>query len=392
MTGSEEDIAAAADIVYLAWPEVAKSCTEAMIRRDPWRDQQAGFGAFAGSRLVSYARFHYRPVRVGSALLRMAGVADVVTVPEFRRQGLAKRVLSAGVDWMRSSGMTCALLFTGVPYVYSGLGWGEVKEARLSLPMRALPRLGSGRYRIGKVHFTELPAELGRIYELSCGSHPISLARTPAYWRNWPSWMIGNGAFTLSDEWVVAWRGDQLAAYGVAAHSSIAEICSLPGEEEALFDVFDSLAERMRRTRRERQLQLDLPLDHPLAARLAVHGKKEAEVCGMILVLDLPGLLRELGPELAQRWHAAQPGCLRLESPLGAATLTVDRGEVRVDAAPGAPMLRLTPRGLSSLLLGFQSAGDLQQAGEIEGDAQALEVADQLFPWLFSHFWEVDRY
>lgn len=124
MTGSEEDIAAAVDIVYLAWPEVAKSCTEAMIRRDPWRDRQAAFGAFAGRRLVSYACFHYRPVRVGTARVRMAGVADVVTVPEFRRQGLAKRVLSAGVDWMRSSGMTCALLFTGVPYVYSGPGLG----------------------------------------------------------------------------------------------------------------------------------------------------------------------------------------------------------------------------------------------------------------------------
>lgn len=220
-----------------------------------------------------------------------------------------------------------------------------MREAKLSLPMRALPRLGSGRCRIGEAHFTRLPAELGRIYELSCGLHPISLARTPAYWRNWPSWMIGNGAFTLSDRWVVAWRGDQPVAYGVAAHSSIAEICSLPGEEEALFNVFDGLVERMRRRRRERQLQLDLPLDHPLAGRLAVHAKEEAEVCGMILVLDLPGLLRELGPELAQRWHTAQPGCLRLESPLGAATLTVDRGEVRVDAAPGAPMLRLTPRG-----------------------------------------------
>jgi hypothetical protein len=59
-----------------------------------------------------------RAFQVGpAAQVRMAGIAGVATHPEYRRRGLAARVLSHAMDHIRQQGYCCAGLYTGTDIV-----------------------------------------------------------------------------------------------------------------------------------------------------------------------------------------------------------------------------------------------------------------------------------
>ena len=396
----ESELDAALDLISAQWAEIPRACNEGMIRHDPWRSQQRSFGAFADGRLVAHARFHHRPVRLGRARLRMVGVCEVVTHPDYRRRGFGHQVLKAALRWLWETRQHFAMLYTGVHPFYAALGWGATREGMYYVPTSAIPRLGEGGCRITHIPAQEAPPEFAAIYEESCGQHPISLDRTSAYWEGWPRWAEGNRWFgLLGDMWTAAWEGSRIVAYGGISGSilrekalSIVEACAPPEHQGALFDVCDDLVARCRAAGAER-IELNLPSDHPLVSRLAPVGEQGADGSAMLRVVDLRALLEALMPELEGR-SAGLPNStrVRLESPLGSATLSADQGSVAVDESRGAPRAELSPAGLGSLLLGFRTTAELGEAGEIEAAAATMEVLDVLFPCLHSHYWQIDHF
>ena len=62
--------------------------------------------------------------RVGRALLWMGGVAGVNTDPVAREQGLARRLLTFAVEWMRDQGFDWSGLF-GIPNFYTRFGYAS---------------------------------------------------------------------------------------------------------------------------------------------------------------------------------------------------------------------------------------------------------------------------
>jgi predicted acetyltransferase len=397
---TDEDIPAALDLIRLAWPEIPRQAQEEMIRRDPWRADQRSFGAFVGEHLVSHARFHYRPVRCGSVVLDMSGVCEVTTHPDFRRRGLGHRVLRAALDWMRSVGRHFVTLYTSVNAFYAPLGWGTIDVPMHYLPLAAAPRLGRGSYRVTRLPATESGAALADIYAQSCGRRPISLIRTPEYWQQWPHWAKDNLWFGLLDnEWSVAWSEQRVVAHGGINWSlqrkgtpSIHEACALPGHEDALLDVFDDLVERSRAAS-EAPLELNLPGDHPLVTRLEDAGERSANTSAMIQVLDLMALLQALKPEIERRTTRLKGSArLRLTSPLGSAAMAAAPGEVAISDGDAPATVDCTAAGLASLVLGFRSAADLCDAGEITAPAEAGEALAVLFPCLHTHYWQIDHF
>ncbi|HZM00717.1 MAG TPA: sterol carrier protein domain-containing protein, partial [Planctomycetota bacterium] len=131
---------------------------------------------------------------------------------------------------------------------------------------------------------------------------------------------------------------------------------------------------------------------HPLLLLLAERHYSVALVDPwMLRVVDLPAALEQRG------WPAGVRAELRLElsddvlpENAGRWRLSVAEGSARVARlAPGAPsaargspappVLRLDVRGLAALYSGHLSPGLLQQAGLLDGDAAALELAAALF-------------
>ncbi len=371
-----------------------------MVERDPWRARQRAFGAFVKGRLVAQARFHYRPVRLGSAVLNMVGVCEVTTHPDFRRRGIGHRVLRAALDWMRSVDVHFVMLYTGVNGFYAPLGWGTIDVPIWYLPIRSAPKVGTGKYRVARLPIRESVSGLADIYERSCGRHPISLIRSAEYWRQWPHWARDNLWFgVLDDEWSVAMKDEQIVAYGGLNWSlkyqgriSIHEACALPGHEEALFDVFDDLVARSSTASKE-PLELNLPEDHAFVRRVAALAERASNTSAMVQVLDLRGLLETLGTEIRRR-AARLAGSirLRLASPLGTATVSAGPAELAVCDSPAATEVELTPAGLGSLLLGFRSVSELRAADQIIVPGGADEALELLFPCLHSHYWQIDHF
>jgi hypothetical protein len=111
----------------------------------------------------------------------------------------------------------------------------------------------------------------------------------------------------------------------------------------------------------------------------------------MARIVDLPGLLEALRPEVERRSRTLRgPVEITLESPIGSAIVTAQPGSVSLGAE--GFRARLTPGGLAALLLGFLSAVELAEQGEIEAEPAALQPLDVLFPHLHSHYSQIDHF
>lgn len=394
------DLEAVLDLTEEQWPEIPRSCNEQMILMDPWKEQQRTFGAFVGGRLVSHARFHFRPIRIGRATLNMIGVCEVVTHPDYRRRGLGHAVMKEAIAWMESQRHHFCLLHTGVHPFYAGLGWGTIRQPFYYLPAGAVPRLGAGRFEVARIPIAEAPADLSQVYEQSAGRHAHALHRTQQYWSSWPRWAQDNLWFgLLGNVWSVARDGDRVVAYGGVQGSlkrggsiGLVEACALPDHGDALLDVLDDLVAHCREADGD-PIELNLAVTHPAVTRLAPLGRRETVSGVMIRIIDLEALLEALKPELeARAARLPGPARVRLESELGSATLFAASDSVSLDQKASASTARFSPAGLASLLLGYRAAGDLAAAGEIEADAATLDLLDTLFPRLRSFYWQVDHF
>ena len=100
---------------------------------------------------VSHLSFAPMPVRVGQAgELSMAGIAGVATEPEYRRAGLARRVLDRAMEEIGEAGYSCVGLFTGTDIVahrlYRRFGFVDT-----FVPTVAVKVLDPGRYVVNRL-------------------------------------------------------------------------------------------------------------------------------------------------------------------------------------------------------------------------------------------------
>ena len=94
------------------------------IEGDPtWRTSQSPVVVVDG-RIVSTLRIWERRVHVGATHFRMGGVGGVTTHPDYRKRGIATRLMEHAADYMRDDGYDLGLLFTEIPAgFYRRLGW-----------------------------------------------------------------------------------------------------------------------------------------------------------------------------------------------------------------------------------------------------------------------------
>ncbi len=76
---------------------------------------------------VAQIAVHELTVESAAGKLRLGAVGDVCTHPDCRGQGLAKRLVAAAHEWLRTQGVMYTFL-TGNPAVYSGSGYVAVNN------------------------------------------------------------------------------------------------------------------------------------------------------------------------------------------------------------------------------------------------------------------------
>lgn len=74
---------------------------------------------------VAHLAICLREIRLGDRMLRMAGFAEVATHPDRRGEGIAARLVQAGIDEARAMRADLVALF-GTAGVYSGAGFNQI--------------------------------------------------------------------------------------------------------------------------------------------------------------------------------------------------------------------------------------------------------------------------
>ncbi|MEV6881317.1 GNAT family N-acetyltransferase [Streptomyces sp. NPDC051135] len=135
-----------------------------------WLPKKEHFVIRHGDRLVAHAGLLRLPVAIGDAETEVVGVGGVAVAPDMQGQGLARRVVTAALEYARTMGPQHALPFCRHPLVplYQRLGWHpldkevlvEQPEARLvPMPLRTMvtPLRDNARWPSGPVRLFSLP-------------------------------------------------------------------------------------------------------------------------------------------------------------------------------------------------------------------------------------------
>ena len=146
-------------------------------------------GVFVGDTLASAAIFLPFQMYFGGQLVRMGGLASVLTAPEHRRQGYVRMLLRDGLERLHADGVGWCLEYPFDPFYYQKFGWQSVPNGmRVKIPAQRLLR-EKEPVEVQRVT-TQDEAVLERIktiYHVWAEGYQFTLARDEAFrpdWRN----------------------------------------------------------------------------------------------------------------------------------------------------------------------------------------------------------------
>ena len=349
--------------------------------------------------VVCSATIHDREMRLGDAWVRMGGIGDVTTKPQFRGRGYARRMLDDTVRFMRTEGYAVSVLF-GISNFYHRFGFEPVLlgKSAVSVATRAAETLrGPLSVREG------VPADgavLLRIYEATSGKEAGAIKRTAAEFLPTGAaigdWSVARVA------WVAEYAGEPVA-YALAEPEWQSESdWRLPAFEIAVMPQFVSTAGPSllgalgadAARRRVERLQFELLPDNPLLGVLRpigfdLHVKYTGNQGGMGRIIDLAALAQALTPTL-QRRNAALNGSVRV----GALRLRCGDEQAEIELGGGGPpvSLCLPQDALLQLMIGYRSIQELHMAHPAcVGGEESASVAG-LFPQRYPYTWAIDHF
>jgi len=339
-------------------------------------------------------------LRFGSAVVRCAGIGNVVTHPDYRRRGLAAQLMKEAFNLMEMEGMPVSILATGIRDYYAKMGYAAWEQSETDLlgisgegppfasirpldPNRDVPTLNAIRREYG-ARFV--------------GWHD----KTEDEWRKQYAW-ISYYPGEVPELALVAERGGAPRAYVRAARSHnrqssvIMEFGALPGTDREVSELAVALTETASRAG-IRAFRVPSPCRELIAAL-----KPRAEACDerrdssfMIKITDLAGFLGSLGSELSLRAYVAGVrGTVALVCGGQSATLTAGDGPVRVDRGmrkPGDSMAVLDAPEWTSVFLGVKPFSAQGFAARSRLGEAEINLLDAIFPRRDSLFWKSDAF
>lgn len=134
-----------------------------------WRDKDHHLLIYENSELGSHVGLVREVVRVGGKRVAVAGLGNVITVPEFQKRGLAKRGISEAIrmaaeEWNVGHGLL--FCFPHLRSFYEGLGWVAREDrvwvlqpgGRISLPIFSMVQAWKGEeWPCGEIEVEGLP-------------------------------------------------------------------------------------------------------------------------------------------------------------------------------------------------------------------------------------------
>ncbi len=347
--------------------------------------------AFVDGEMATTLAWHRIRIALNGPLVPLGAVTAVGTLPQFRRQGLLRRVMERSLADIREEGHPLAMLWASMGAIYQRFGYGLASHyvgyridprgmtlreprawggsVRLVTPDAArgvMERLYT-RYLEGRTLLIERPdrwwdhrlLEVGRHAHRSHVAVALDAAQEPR----------GYALYRTAEDMHVDFEpgGDQsmvvqdLVALDLDAHLALWEF--LRGHDLVKQAKFEHVAED--------DPIVDLLLE-PRELRRQTGDGMWLRVVDVARALEARGYDEDGTVTLGVRdgFCAWNDGTYRLR---------VDGGVGRVERVEGGAEVTMPVAALASMLSGFRSATHLARAGRAEGEAEALRRADRLF-------------
>lgn len=151
---------------------------------DPWQDLEGIRVAVDDGKIVSTVRVFVRQMYLHGELVPAGGIGEVSTLPQYRRRGLATRLLQDAIRFMEARGIVISAL-QGSQRIYSVEGWERIPRyfARVMMAAKA-----GGAFHIRPADFDSAKEreQLARLYDAySRRFNGVFVRDHPDYWRDW---------------------------------------------------------------------------------------------------------------------------------------------------------------------------------------------------------------
>ena len=323
--------------------------------------------------MVGYGFFHPKKVWIHDCLTTVGDVGNICTAPEQRGHGYGAVLMQGLVEAMRSARIPLSVL-GGPPDFYRKFGW-EATGGTVELD--AAGTAGVAAPSLPPVS----PSDLGWImplYEQVWSRRTGVRLRSPQVWQEWLP-RIGLGqTFVLPRQ-----AGYACARLNANGRGLLDEIAAM--DETAHFALLDAVWSKCREMAvgtLELHAHRDGPEHRRFAAWIKARGltlAREIFYSGsMWRIVDLAGLLQDLGPRLAAR----APGYLSLEIVTGESRAAFDLGPAGFCLVEKAENRVEIPVGrLAQWLLGPARLVDLITQGQAKFSGKSEPaLLDRLFP------------
>jgi GNAT superfamily N-acetyltransferase len=352
--------------------------------------------------IASYARVVDRPIRYGHAVLRMAGIGAVATLPEYGGRGLATALLTDAVAYMRAQGYHLSMLFAGIPTFYARMGWVSFPEHTFRCPFTQIrPDPVRSVYTVRPFDPDCDLAAVERIYDEDNEGRTGPCIRYHQHWLDGHSRLLGilPALVARRDDEVVAYascheRGDSLRLYEAACRA---------GAQEAFLPLAQTILERAAAFGAG-AIEGQLPHGHELLAALRHLAGEPVDLqtsCAtMLRPINLQALFQAALLAFADRLrdrpiHGAGYLALGFDVAGERVRLSVDQNRVSLGVEPADRVLDLDAGTFFRLFLGERQPALLADELTVHG----VELSDRerallgtLFPQQNPIYWQADRF
>jgi predicted acetyltransferase len=337
---------------------------------NPTKTGLVSFGAFdSEGRLVAKAVDREQGQWFGGKVVPTSGVGGVAVVPDKRRKGLARLVLSRLLHEARDRGAAISTLFPTTPFPYRRLGWEEVG----ALTYHALPASALAGIRPDP-RVALRPATLGDFSAVAALYREVAAAGTGLMERSRPLFTQGDEVFEHFDGFTVAVEDGAIVGYaswnrgpGYDASSKLTVydlIGSTHGATATLLTMIAGWASVAP------NIVLRLPDQDPAFLHFAFSGTRiESRQTWMARMVDTQAAISARGwpPHLTGRvdLELGDDICPWNE---GRFVLELSGGEAKLSPG-GEGTVRLEARGVGLWYCGAATPANLRRAGLLTGPA-----------------------
>lgn len=345
--------------------------------------------AFDGSRLVSTFSTIPFTMRANGMALPIGGVSAVGTLPEYRRRGLVRRIMTHAFTDMRDGGRPVAALWASQAAIYQRFGFAMASALRSYAVDTADIDFHDGDDGSGRVERVDMASgydQIRQVYMRFVADRMCYLHRAQ------PLWMHNTLEQRKADGPIhIALCHDALGLDGYAVYTlregrrdhpsrsqeiAVRDLAWLsPAAYRSLWTFFKR-HDLVGRVRWNSAPSDDPAVEYFLEPRLLEARDHEGF---WIRLVDVATALKGRG------WTADGELSITVrEDPVapwntGSYRLTVSGGAADVLPCPAGTDIEISVKALASLYVGRRSARELSAWGLLTGDAEAVQRADALF-------------